>query len=285
MTISLRRAAQIAALLFASLAATALAQSGPERAITRIAGDLYRFQNQFHYSVFLVTSAGIIATDPINADAARWLKQALAERFPGKPVRYLIYSHSHADHISGGEVFADTATVVAHENARARIVGERVPTEVPELTFTDRLTLRLGGQSVELIHFGPGHSDNLVVMRFAQARTLFVVDIVAPKRLPYQYLTDADIDGWIATLKAIEGLDFDILAPGHSTLGNRNDIVEHRTYLELLRARVNAAMLAGQPLEDIKRSVKMDEFSHWGAYRDWLEMNIEGMYRFLQARR
>jgi glyoxylase-like metal-dependent hydrolase (beta-lactamase superfamily II) len=256
-----------------------------QRAISRIAGDLYRFQNQFHYSVFLVTPDGIIATDPIDAEAARWLKQALAERFPGKPVRYLVYSHSHADHVSGGEVFADTATVVAHDNARARILDERVPTAVPELTFTDRMTLRLGGKAVELIHFGPSHTGNLVVMRFPEERTLFVVDIVAPGRLPYQYLTDADIDGWIDTLRAIEGLDFDIVAPGHSRLGGRTDIVEYRSYMELLRARVEAQRLAGKPLAEIRRSVTMPEFSGWGAYADWLEMNVEGMYRYLEARR
>jgi glyoxylase-like metal-dependent hydrolase (beta-lactamase superfamily II) len=285
MTTAVTRIARALLLALALLSAGALAQATPERAITRITGDLYRFQNQFHYSVFLVTPDGIIATDPIDADAARWLKQALAERFPGKPVRYLVYSHSHADHVSGGEVFADTATVVAHENARARILAERVPTAVPDLTFTGRMTLHLGGKAVELIHFGPSHTGNLVVMRFPEERTVFIVDIVAPGRLPYQYLTDSDIDGWIDTLRAIEGLDFDIVAPGHSRLGGRTDIVEYRSYMELLRARVEAQMLAGKPLAEIRRSVKMPEFADWGAYADWLEMNIEGMHRYLQSRR
>ena len=56
-------------------AGTAQAQSGDtKRAITQIAGDLYRFQNNFHYSVFLVTPEGVIVTDPINAEAAAWLR-------------------------------------------------------------------------------------------------------------------------------------------------------------------------------------------------------------------
>ncbi|MEX0961108.1 MAG: MBL fold metallo-hydrolase [Burkholderiales bacterium] len=260
---------------------SAFAQDAPQRSIAHIEGDLYRFQNQFHFSVFLVTRDGIIATDPIDADAARWLKRELASRFPDRPVRYLIYSHSHADHVSGGEVFADTATVVAHEDARRRILDERVPTAVPDVTFTDRLTVRLGGKTVELIHFGPSHTNNLAIMRFPDEGTVFVVDIVAPRRLPYQYLTDADIDGWIATLAAIEQLEFDILAPGHSTVGRKLDIVEQRAYLELLRARVDAGIKAGKPLPEIKRTVTMDEFSDWGAYGDWREMNIEGMYRYL----
>jgi glyoxylase-like metal-dependent hydrolase (beta-lactamase superfamily II) len=99
----------------------------PVREITKIAGEVYRFRNANHYSVFAVTPAGVIATDPINADAARWLRAEITRRF-NQPVRYLVYSHDHADHISGGEVFADTAVVVAHDGAKAAIVGERRPT-------------------------------------------------------------------------------------------------------------------------------------------------------------
>ncbi len=274
----------IAALLILPwLGGNALAQSEPQRSISNIAGDLYRFQNQFHYSVFLVTSEGILVTDPINAEAARWLKAELADRFPGKPVKYLVYSHSHADHIAGGEVFADTATVVAHERARERIVSEQVPTAVPDITFSGRYTILLGGKSVELIHYGPGHSDNLIVVRFPAERTLFAVDIVAPKRLPYRNLPDADVNGWIDTLKAVEGLDFDILAPGHGTLGGKIDIVEHRQYLEKLRDRVRAAIASGDSLESIKRGVTMSEYEGWGSYSDWRELNVEGMHRILTS--
>lgn len=122
------------------VAGVATAQDGAKRTITKIKGDLYRFQNNFHYSVFLVTPDGIIATDPINADAARWLKAELKKRFD-KPIRYLIYSHDHVDHIAGGEVFADTALVVAHENAKMDIISEQRPTAVPDLTFPDQMTI------------------------------------------------------------------------------------------------------------------------------------------------
>ena len=124
-----RRALGLGALAIALLltsAPWAQSQQAPVREITKIAGEVYRFRNANHYSVFAVTSAGVIATDPINADAARWLKAEITRRF-NQPIRYVVYSHDHADHISGGEVFADTAIVVAHENAKAAIVGERRP--------------------------------------------------------------------------------------------------------------------------------------------------------------
>ena len=81
------------------------------RSIKKIAGDLYRFQNNFHYSVFLVTSEGIIVTDPINADAAKWLKAEIKKRFD-KPIRYLILSHDHSDHSAG----VATLSTAAHSD-------------------------------------------------------------------------------------------------------------------------------------------------------------------------
>jgi glyoxylase-like metal-dependent hydrolase (beta-lactamase superfamily II) len=271
-------------LLLVLTGTNAQAQNEPQRAITPIAGDLYRFQNNFHYSVFLVTSDAIIATDPIDAGAAQWLKSELSRRFPGKPIRYVIYSHSHADHIAGGQVLADTATVVAHERAKERILAEQVPTAVPALTFSDRMTIEAGGKRVELHYLGRNHSDNTIVMRFPDERALFAVDIVAVKRLPYRDFPDGYLDEWIQTLKTLESMDFDILAPGHGTLGTRADVAEHRRYLELLRERVKREMDAGRSLEEIKRVVTMPEYASWGSYRDWVELNVEGMHRYLRMR-
>ncbi|MBM3492592.1 MAG: hypothetical protein FJX68_19550 [Alphaproteobacteria bacterium] len=98
-------AAGLAAVLLSMvpMAKPAQAQTAqqPVREITEIASEVYRFRNNFHYSVFAVTPEGVIATDPIDADAAKWLKDEIAKGF-GKPIKYLIYSHDHRDHISGG---------------------------------------------------------------------------------------------------------------------------------------------------------------------------------------
>lgn len=270
-------AASALALAVALSAPGAGAQQATKREITKIAGDLYRFQNNFHFSVFLVTPEGVIVTDPINAEAAAWLKAEIASRFD-RPIRYLVLSHDHADHSAGGEVFDDTAIVVAHEDARRTIVGEGRPTAVPELTFSDRMTIELGGKSVELIWPGRSHSDNLIVMRFPAERVLFAVDLVSVKRLPYQTLSDAYIPDWIEALRVMEGLDFDILAPGHGPLGTKADVTEHREYFEALHAAVLAAARAGQTLDQMKASIRLDKYKGWGQYDAWLSMNIEGMY-------
>lgn len=263
--------------------APALAQDA-KRGISNIAGDLYRFQNNFHYSVFLVTPDGIIATDPIDADAAAWLKTELESRF-GVPVKYLIYSHDHRDHIAGGEVFAPEATVIAHEKARAAIIGERRPTAVPDITFTDRMTLNLGGRTVELIYPGLSHSDNMIVMHFPAERAVFTVDFISVNRLPYMDLNDSYFPQWIDAVKTVEAMDFDILVPGHGPLGTKADVSEHRRYLQALYDAVLDASRNGQSLDDMKKSITLDEFNKMGMYDKWRELNIEGMYRQVNLHR
>src|SRR5688572_5195487 len=179
------------------------------REITQVAPDLYRARNGNWYTIFLVTKAGILLADPINLEFARWLKSELASRFT-VPVRYVVYSHSHYDHASGGEVFADTATFVAHENMLRNMDGRyphmpgdmfdrndnghidpeeisiptnaapgicglgpksfatmdrnndgRIPPQElqadirrPDLVYSDRLRIVLGGKTVDVIHPG-----------------------------------------------------------------------------------------------------------------------------------
>lgn len=127
--------------LAVALSGQAMAQRGPGqgaaiREITHVAGDLYRFRNNDHYSVFLVTAEGVIATDPINQAAAQWLKDEIDSRF-GQPVKYVIYSHHHGDHASGGSVFADTATFIGHERMAAALVAARNAGLPPRLAAAD----------------------------------------------------------------------------------------------------------------------------------------------------
>jgi glyoxylase-like metal-dependent hydrolase (beta-lactamase superfamily II) len=96
-----------------TLALPVLAQQAPTRGIVNITGQLYRAQNDNHYTVFLVTPEGIIMSDPINRDFSRWLKGELTTRFK-VPVRFVIYTHHDWDHASGGVVWADTAEFVGH---------------------------------------------------------------------------------------------------------------------------------------------------------------------------
>jgi glyoxylase-like metal-dependent hydrolase (beta-lactamase superfamily II) len=264
--------------------ATPAAQA-PVREITRIAGEVYRFRNNGHYSVFAVTPAGIIATDPINAEAATWLKDEMNKRWPDKAIKFVVYSHDHADHISGGEVWADTATVIAHDNAKAAIIGEKRPTTVPQITFSDRATIELGGTVVELSYVGRNHSNNSLVMRFPKEKIAFAVDFIPVNSVAFRDFPDAYLDEWIDSLRRVEAMEFDILAPGHGPLGNKANVTAFRNYLEDLRAQVLAAARAGKTLEETKKLVDLSKYKDWAGYEQMGQLNIEGVYRLVQATR
>jgi glyoxylase-like metal-dependent hydrolase (beta-lactamase superfamily II) len=270
----------------------------PTRSITQIARDLYRVQNNDHYTVFLVTPAGIILADPINVEAAAWIKAQLTERFPNAPVRYVLYSHHHQDHASGAAAFNDTAELVAHENFVAALKASAGVNEAaakrfaavlpPESTYTDRRTITLGGKRVEMIHPGRmGHAPDMTVLLFPAERVLFGVDFVAIQTVPGSntLANGAPIAEYVNALKVVEALDFDIVAPGHGPMGKKADIVEHRQYYEELGARVAAGIAKGQTLEQIQAAKIMDEYKGWIEYDEDNDINIANAYKTLSARR
>lgn len=119
------------------------ASPAPVRALTPIKGDVYRYQDNQHFGVVLVTDDGIVVADPLNRAAAEWLKGELAQRFPGKPVRYVLYSHHHSDHVSGGAVFPE-ARVIAHADVRKNLAPPTA--DAPVSGFFDALDTNKDGK-------------------------------------------------------------------------------------------------------------------------------------------
>lgn len=274
------------------------AQRPPTRSITRIAGDLYRVQNNDHYTVFLVTPAGIILADPINVDAAAWIKAQLTARFPNAPVRYVLYSHHHQDHASGAAVFNDTAELVAHENFAAALKASAGANEtaasrfaavlVPESTYRDRRTIRLGGKVVEMIHPGrTGHAQDFTVLYFPAERVVFGVDFMNVKTVPGSntLANGVPVAEYVNALKTVEALDFDIAAPGHGPTGTKADIVAHRQYYEHIGARVAAGIAAGRSLDELQAAKIMDEYREWIEYDEDNDINIANVYKTLSAQK
>jgi glyoxylase-like metal-dependent hydrolase (beta-lactamase superfamily II) len=99
--------------------------------IGKLTGDVYYARMDDYVSAFMVTSAGIILVEPIGTEFASWLKPELARRF-NVPVKYVIYSHSHWDHASGGAVYADTAIFIGQENMLKNIAMPPANTPLPQ---------------------------------------------------------------------------------------------------------------------------------------------------------
>jgi glyoxylase-like metal-dependent hydrolase (beta-lactamase superfamily II) len=252
----------------------------PDDEITQLADGVYLCRHQFHQSLFITTSDGVIVTDPISGDAAAWLKAEIA-KLTDKPVRYVVYSHHHSDHITGGTVFAGGAAFVSHASARAYIVDAADSlTPVPTLTFSDRMSIDLGGTHVELIYTGKNHSDNSLVVLLPKERILFAVDFIPVETVAYRTMRSDYPDDWIESLKRVEQLDFDTLVPGHGKIGRKEHVRMFRGYLEDLRTAVVEQIKKGASLEQAKQSVRLPKYENWGRYADWFPENVEGMYRY-----
>lgn len=272
----------VISVLFVSLPAAESVAQGAKRSITKVAGDVYRFQNNFHFAMFVVTNDGIVVTDPINGDAVNWLKAELKKRF-NKPVTHMIYSHSHGDHNSDGGAWGGNIKVIAHENVKKNIEAGKANTAMPSQVFADELAFRVGGKSFLLKYLGKGHGDDLIAMVVQPENVAFVVDAVSPKRLPFRNFPRTDVDGLINQIKIIESLDFKILLPGHSVVGTKQDATDTRIYLEKLRAQVLAGLKAGKSVDDLVKTVTMDDYKSWGAYKPFRPLNIQGMAAWLKS--
>ena len=259
----------------ANIGLPAMAQE-VKRSITKVSGEVYRFQNNFHYSVFVVTDDGIVFADPINKDAANWVKAEIDKRF-GKSVTRLVYSHSHFDHASGGTVFTDTATTIVQENAPTVLDGV-----VPDVRFANRMSFRSGKHTFELTSLGSGHGTDMLAMVIRPENVAYIVDVVSPGRMLFKDLAGIDIDGMIEQIKKIEQLNFEIVTGGHSRLGKMADIVEAREYTEWLRDAVADQLKRGKTVEDIVANLDTSAYKHLLAYDMWRDLNIQGMARYLQ---
>ncbi len=233
----------VAAVAFATPAVGQLPPGMKPFETTKVADGVYTFRYLFHRNMFIVTDEGVIVTDPMSPLAAKTLRAEIA-KVTDQPVEYVVYSHEHWDHISGGQIFQDEgARFISH----ARCIDEfkRNPSKIvviPEGTYKKRFDIELGGRTLELRYFGRNHGECLTVMRLPKEKIAFVVDIVTPKWLPYRNMPDTYPRDWVRTLREMERtLDVTRIIPGHGPpTAPASAIREQREYLENLMAAVMA---------------------------------------------
>jgi glyoxylase-like metal-dependent hydrolase (beta-lactamase superfamily II) len=310
----------------------------------KLKGDLWRAGDGTWFVGILVTPDGIVLVDTLNPGFAKWLKGQLAERFPGKAVKYVIYSHTHWDHIDGSNLFADTATVIAQENALTNLDGryphmpgdmidrndngkfDRAefgqpmldhpwicggfpntgaahdrdgdglvsPAELysdvkkPDIVYSERMTLRFGGKTIDLVFPGKNHANDGTAVLFRDERVLFTVDF--PQDVLVQNSMRAlpsacgPFDGhplseWIRSYRTLEALDFDVLSGGHGwKTFTKQDIVEGREYFEYLTKEVSTAMSKGMSLAEMRKTITLDKYKDWVNYERLRVWNVEAAY-------
>jgi len=208
---------------------------------------LFYWTKGFYLSPFLVTTAGVVAVDPVNQEVARVYREAIAA-VTDQPIRTIVYSHDHRDHIVGASELAPGAEIVAHPLTRDRILarGDR-DIALPTRLVDDGDELLFGEQRILIRYFGPSHSDSNLVLLLptGDGRLAVVNDIIEPGIVPYRNLPDTDLRGLMHTLEELEKLDFAWLIGGHSGPGEKKWVGLYISYLTDLIAATSEAYRAG----------------------------------------
>jgi len=183
-----------------------------------------------------------------------------------RPVRFVINTHYHGDHVGGNEKLGETGSVIiAHDNIRKRMssdqfnhfMGDTTPAypkgALPVVTFNDEVTLHLNGESVAVHHVPHGHTDGDSIVFFPQSNVLHMGDIFFNGLYPY-----IDLDGGGSVQGMIAAADAGIVLadentrviPGHGPLSDRAGLTEYRDFLVKARDNVQALVDQGKTLEE-----------------------------------
>ena len=263
------------ALVATCLGAVAWAQqpAPPPFATTKVEGtdNVYVFRYGNHQSMFVVTSAGVIATDPIGYGRPQAVVTYVDEikKVSSQP----IYSHHHFDHIAGGKPFKDAgATIVAHKRAKERLAVLKDPhTVLPDETVDASRTITLGETTLELSYIGLNHSDSTLVMRLPKQKVLFAVDFIPVGTVPGRGMIDFYPLETEDSMKKVLAMDWDKLIPGHpgapgGRLGTKQDVQDQLTFLQDASAAVKAEAQAGKCWDGVEKELKLPKYQSWPGY-------------------
>ena len=158
----------------------------------------------------------------------------------------------------------------------------------PDIVYSKRMQIELGGKRVELVHPGLNHSNDATVMLFPEERVLFATEFIADAlvtddihSLPSACgpFDGSPMDEWIRSYRTVEALDFDVVAGGHGqVLFDRQGVIDTRIYFEDLKAAVENALSAGLSLAEMQESITLAQYADWVNYERLLGDNIEAAY-------
>jgi glyoxylase-like metal-dependent hydrolase (beta-lactamase superfamily II) len=218
----------------------------PGTGVTKLADDLYTYKWFGYRTAFLTTPEGVIVFDPLNADAATQLAAEIRKVAPNPTIRYVIYSHNHADHIEGAARLGGTPVIVSHAIAARQIAARPDPEIVaPTETFgEDRKDITLGGVTVQLHHVPGAHTEGLIAAYIPHRKTLYAVDIVAVHMIPPFGSPFNSYHGVVAALRKLQQLDFQTLIPAHGPTGTKTDLTAWLTMLADMKTSLDTAAKA-----------------------------------------
>jgi glyoxylase-like metal-dependent hydrolase (beta-lactamase superfamily II) len=274
-------------------------REGVPTQLKQVAPDLYfLYDDLSSNSGFLVTPEGVLVIDTRQHPAhGRDLIERI-RKITDQPVKWVINTHAHGDHYYGNPAFKVAgATIIAHRDVVAGMVKNEqlelkrrlaffkslkldpaeVKTVLPDVTFDSRLTLTLGGRTVEIMYLGPGQNPGDTLVYFPHARALYVGGPFAKNNWSNMSFTPS-MDGWIALLQRIAAMEnVDLFLPGHGDVGGREDVLAEARLLSEVQAGVKAAIAAGKTREEIVKTLRFPQFAHLRNY-DRIDVFLEALY-------
>lgn len=251
---------------------------------------------------FIVTPAGVVVIDALGSPALAEELVAAVKRVTTQPIRYVIVTHYHADHIYGLQVLkALGATVIAHragleylnsDTAQRRLAASRQELFpwvdertrlVPADTWLDADTvLEIGGERLHIRHVGPAHTPEDLVVFVEKSRVLFAGDVVFRGRIPF--VGQADSRAWIDALSGLIALRPSIIVPGHGPVSNDPvpDLELTRDYLVFLRKVMGAAAANLEPFEDAYSHADWSKFEGLPLFRAANRINAYNTYLLME---
>jgi glyoxylase-like metal-dependent hydrolase (beta-lactamase superfamily II) len=217
---------------------------------------------------------GILLVDDQDEPAVPRLQSEIA-KISTKPVRIVINTHWHFDHVGGNAVFAKAgALVIAQDNTRTRMMTEQVnpvsggkqrafpPAFWPALTFAQAVTLHFNGDDIELTHIPDAHTDGDIIVRFRKADVLFAADLFNNTDYTRVDPRGGSLDGMIAAYRALlPTLDDNVkVVPGRGPVGTKKDLEAYLNVMVRLRERIAALIKDGKSLDEAVAAKPTREF-------------------------
>jgi glyoxylase-like metal-dependent hydrolase (beta-lactamase superfamily II) len=239
---------------------------------------LYTYRHWMDRSFIIDTTEGLVVIDSFNEEMASELKSVLNEKFPGKPVSYLIYSHQHLDHTRGGFILEPKA-VIAHENTR-RHFSYYPDGEVfqPTQYVSGNFSKIFGNHKVDFIDFEHGHAEHLYGFYIESEKLLYALDLAFCEAFPPFGFPDFNHYGHVKALEQAEKLDFDRFISSHFKNGDKSCVTGTLNLFNDTRSAIlkayetyglpsdkDTAKWFRQVISDTKDSLD-SKYGHWHGY-------------------